>query len=259
MISYLQSMFDIEGKVILVTGAGQGIGKAISISMAKCGATVILSGRNKWKLQDVQEECHKLAPDGTTDVLVMDITNEESILQGFAYIRDKYHRLDVVINDAGITIPQNAEKLTLKEWDPVINTNLTGTFICCREAGKMMIEQKHGKIINLISTYAFVGRYLRAAYSASKGGILQLSKTLAIEWAQYNINVNCIAPTATVSPMTERLTSNPEALDQMLKKIPMGRLATAEDMCGAAIYLASAASDFVTGQAIAVDGGFLAL
>ena len=257
MNHYLEERFGLKAKIAMVTGAGQGIGEAISIAYAKAGATVVLCGRTLSKLEAAAKQIREF--NGQCDVRRMDITNEEDILSGFAYVKEKYGKLDILVNNAGITIPCNAERLELKDWSPVIDTNLTGTFLCCREAGRLMIPQKKGKIINIISTYAFVGRYLRAAYSASKGGQLQMTKTLAIEWAPYNINVNCIAPTATVTPMTERLTTNPEAMKVMLGKIPMGRLAEPEDMTGAALYLASKASDFVTGQAIIVDGGFTAI
>lgn len=256
-MGYIEDLFALKEKIALVTGAGQGIGEAIALSYMKAGIHVILAGRTCSKLERVA----KLGmEDGSTcEVYPLDIQSESDILACFAHIRGKYGCLDILVNNAGVSIRNNAENLSLEDWNTVITTNLTGSFLCAREAGNIMLAQRKGKIINITSTYAFVGRYQRVAYASSKGGELQMTKTMAVEWAPYNICVNALAPTATVTPMTNALQENSEALKNMLQKIPMGRLAKPEEMVGAALYLASEASNFVTGQTILVDGGFTAI
>lgn len=256
-MSYLDDLFRLKGKVALVTGAGQGIGEAISLGLIRAGATVILAGRTKSKIDAVAEK--GIALGGTCKTLKFDIASPQEIYDGFAWIKKEFGCLNILVNNAGITIKDKAEELPLEDWQSVINTNLTGSFLCAQEAAKMMLPQGYGKIINVISTYAYVGRYLRVAYSASKGGELQMTKTMAIEWASRGICVNALAPTATETPMTKVYETDIEARNEMEKKIPMGRLAKAEDMVGAALFLASSASDFVTGHAILVDGGFTAI
>lgn len=256
-MSYLDELYQLDGKLALVTGAGQGIGEAVALALMRCGATVILAGRTESKLVRVEQKAKEFG--GQCAVLKMDIADPQEIADGFDWIKKTYGRLDILVNNAGVTIKGKAEELPLKDWQTVINTNLTGSFLCAQNAGNIMLEQGHGKIINVISTYAFVGRYLRVAYSASKGGELQMTKTMAMEWASRGVNVNALAPTATLTPMTAGYETDAQARAEMEKKIPIGRLATAEDMVGAALFLASSASDFITGHAILVDGGFTAI
>ncbi len=256
-MSYLDELYQLDGKIALVTGAGQGIGEAVSLALMRCGVTVILAGRTRSKLERVAEEAKDFG--GKCAVLKMDIAAPQEISDGFAWIKETYGQLDILINNAGITIKNKAEDLSLEDWRAVIDTNLTGTFLCAQSAANMMLPRRSGKIINVISTYAFVGRDLRAAYSASKGGELQMTKTMAIEWASRGVNVNALAPTATLTPMTSVYGTDAQAREVMERKIPMGRLAVPEDMVGAALFLASSASDFITGHAILVDGGFTAI
>lgn len=256
-MSYLDELYQLEDKIALVTGAGQGIGEAISLGLMRCGATVILAGRTHSKLERVAEEAKKFG--GNFQILDMDIADPEQIYAGFDWIKKTFGRLDILVNNAGITRKGKAEELSLEDWQDVININLTGTFLCAQSAAKLMLPRHSGKIINVISTYAFVGRYLRVAYASSKGGELQMTKTMAMEWAPQGVNVNALAPTATLTPMTSGYETDVQAREEMEKKIPMGRLATPQDMVGAALFLASSASDFVTGHAILVDGGFTAI
>lgn len=256
-MSYLDDLYQLDGKIALVTGAGQGIGEAISIALMRCGVTVILAGRTQSKLENVAEKAKKFG--GKCSVLKMDVAQPQEIHDGFDWIQKTYGHLDILVNNAGITIKGKAEELSFSDWQAVINTNLSGSFLCAQTAAKMMLPRHYGKIINVISTYAFVGRYMRVAYSASKGGELQMTKTMAMEWASRGVNVNALAPTATETPMTSIYKTDMQAREEMEKKIPAGRLATPEDMVGAALFLASSASDFVTGHAILVDGGFTAI
>lgn len=256
-MSYLDDLFGLTGKIALVTGAGQGIGEAISLGLMQAGATVILADLAQPGLDAAAEKGRTLGC--RCETLLMDITKPKEIHDGFSWIRERFGRLDILVNNAGITRKGKAEELPLEEWQAVLDTNLTGSFLCAQEAGRMMLPQRSGKIINVISTYAFVGRYLRVAYSASKGGELQMTKTMAMEWASRGVCVNAIAPTATETPMTSVYQTDQAARREMELKIPAGRLGRAEDMVGAALFLASAASDFVTGHAILVDGGFTAV
>lgn len=256
-MSYLDELYQLDGRIALVTGAGQGIGEAVSLALMRCGATVILAGRTRSKLERVAEEAGRFQ--GRCAVLEMDIGVSQEIYDGFAWVREHYGRLDILVNNAGITVRGRAEELSLEDWQRVINTNLTGTFLCAQNAANMMLPRRSGKIINVISTYAFVGRDLRVAYASSKGGELQMTKTMAMEWGRRGVNVNALAPTATLTPMTSVYETDAEARAGMEEKIPIGRLAVPQDMVGAALFLASAASDFVTGHAILVDGGFTAI
>lgn len=256
-MSYLDELYQLDGKIALVTGAGQGIGEAVSLALMHCGVTVILAGRTRSKLERVAEEAREFQ--GRCAVLEMDVSIPQEIYDGFAWIKKTYGRLDILVNNAGITIKGRAEELPLEDWQAVINTNLTGTFLCAQSAANMMLPRRSGKIINVISTYAFVGRDLRVAYASSKGGELQMTKTMAVEWGAKGVNVNAIAPTATMTPMTSVYETDAQARAVMEKKIPIGRLAVPQDMVGAALFLASSASDFVTGHAILVDGGFTAV
>lgn len=256
-MSYLDKLYQLDGKIALVTGAGQGIGEAVSLALMHCGVTVILAGRTRSKLERVAEEAREFQ--GRCAVLEMDVSIPQEIYDGFAWIKKTYGRLDILVNNAGITIKGKAEELPLEDWQAVINTNLTGTFLCAQSAANMMLPRRSGKIINVISTYAFVGRDLRVAYASSKGGELQMTKTMAMEWGAKGVNVNALAPTATMTPMTSVYETDIQARAVMEKKIPLGRLAVPEDMVGAALFLASSASDFVTGHAILVDGGFTAV
>ena len=256
-MSYLDELYQLDGKIALVTGAGQGIGEAVSFALMRCGVTVILAGRTRSKLERVAEEAREFQ--GRCAVLEMDVSIPQEIYDGFVWIKKTYGRLDILVNNAGITIKGKAEELPLEDWQAVINTNLTGTFLCAQSAANMMLPRRSGKIINVISTYAFVGRDLRVAYASSKGGELQMTKTMAMEWGAKGVNVNAIAPTATMTPMTSVYETDAQARAVMEKKIPIGRLAVPQDMVGAALFLASSASDFVTGHAILVDGGFTAV
>lgn len=218
-MSYLDELYQLDGKIALVTGAGQGIGEAVSLALMRCGVTVILADRTRSKLERVAEEAREFQ--GRCAMLEMDVSIPQEIYDGFAWIKKTYGRLDILVNNAGITIKGKAEELPLEDWQAVINTNLTGTFLCAQSAANMMLPRRSGKIINIISTYAFVGRDLRVAYASSKGGELQMTKTMAMEWGAKGVNVNAIAPTATMTPMTSVYETDAQARAVMEKKSPL--------------------------------------
>lgn len=246
---------DLNGKVALITGGGRGIGRAVALALAECGAKVAIASRTIEELQSVKAEIEKKG--GECFITTADVSIVSQCYEMVEKVYQWYGKLDILVNSAGINIPKMAVEVTEEDWDKVISINLKGTFFCCQAAGKKMIPQRKGKIINITSQMSFVGFYKRAAYCASKGGVTQLTKVLAIEWAPYNINVNCVAPTFLYTPLTKPMFEDKEFYEEVLNRIPMRRIGNPEDVTGAVIYLASDASDLVTGSTILVDGGWV--
>jgi len=247
---------DLTGKVALITGGGRGIGRAVALALADCGAKVAIASRTIEELQMVKAEIEEKG--GECFITTADVSRVSECYEMVEKVYQWYGKLDILVNSAGINIPRMAVEVTEEDWDKVISINLKGTFFCCQAAGKKMIPQRQGKIINITSQMSFVGFYKRAAYCASKGGVTQLTKVLAIEWAPYNINVNCVAPTFLYTPLTKPMFEDKEFHEEVLNRIPMRRIGDPEDVTGAVIYLASNASDLVTGATILVDGGWVA-
>jgi len=248
---------DLTGKVALVTGGGRGIGRAIAEALAECGAHVAVAGRTG---KDVEGTKKLIAEKGgdclaiTADVNKVD---EINAMVDEAYLW--HNKLDILVNSAGINIAKFAVDVTEEDWDRVIDTNLKGTFFCCQAAGKKMIVHNGGKIINITSQMAYVGFYKRAAYCSSKGGVAQLTKVLAVEWAPHNILVNSVAPTFLDTPLTKPMFEDDKGFrDEVIRRIPLQRIGKPEDVVGAVIYLASDAANLVTGSSILVDGGWVA-
>ncbi|MFD2924798.1 SDR family NAD(P)-dependent oxidoreductase [Halobacillus naozhouensis] len=249
-----EQLFDLTGKVAIVTGASKGIGKDVARLLAQAGASIALVARNKSELEKVAAEIHLIGRNAI--VVPFDLTETSKIPKMVERIKDHFGHIDILINNAGLNIAKDAEMLTEEDWDKVMDINLKSVFFLCKEAGRFMREQKHGKIINMSSQMAFVGYYKRSAYSASKGGLTQLTKSLAIEWAQEKINVNAIAPTFIETEMTKSMFEDEDFRAQVLNRIPLGRLAKTEDIYGSVLYLASDSSNMVTGHTICVDGGW---
>ncbi|MGD0917992.1 MAG: glucose 1-dehydrogenase [Thermodesulfobacteriota bacterium] len=251
-------MFQLEGKIAIVTGASRGIGKAIAKGFAQVGADLILVSRNLSALEGVGKEIEGLG----RKVLPIsaDIGNPEDINKVVETALKIFPRIDILLNNAGISpILKKAEEINLQDWEEIVRVNLTGTFLFCQAVGKTMIQQGGGKIINMVSVGAVVGFPRQAAYCATKGGILQLTKVLAIEWTRYNIQVNAIGPAYFETELTKGMRDSKIIAEDLLQKTPMKRFGKPEEVVGAAIYLASNASSYVTGQTIFVDGGWLAL
>ncbi|MBI1911706.1 MAG: glucose 1-dehydrogenase [Deltaproteobacteria bacterium] len=248
-------LFSLENKVALVVGGGSGLGQAIAEGLADAGANVIVSGRNKEKLQ---ETVGKIKGAGKkASEIEMDILDKKSVDEAIELALKKFGRIDILVNSAGIHLKKSTLEVTDKEWTDVIDTNLTGSFRVCRAVGKKMVEAKSGKIINIASLGSFAALTDAAAYSASKAGIMLLTKNLAVELAPHNIQVNAIAPGVFKTALNEKVLNGPR-LERIINNTPMKRLGKVEEISGTAIYLASKASDFVTGSIINVDGGFLA-
>ena len=247
---------DLNGKIALVTGGGRGIGRTVAVALAKNGAKVIVTSRSIADLEETKRIISAMG--GSCCTLPSDVSKVDEIYSLVEKAYETWGQLDILVNSAGINIPKPSLEVTEDDWDKVIDTNLKGTFFCCQAVGKKMVQQKYGKIINITSQMAFVGYYKRAPYAASKGGVTQLSKVLAIELAPDNINVNCIAPTFLETPFTEKMFQDKEFLNDVLTRIPLNRLGSAEDVVGAVLYLVSSSADMVTGSTVMVDGGWVA-
>lgn len=250
----MNSLFDLSGKVAVITGASKGIGKDIAGLLAESGADTVLIARNKQELETTADE---IATHGRKVLPISyDLTDVQGIPAMVERIMAECGQIDILVNNAGINIPKPALEVTEQDWDTVMDLNLKSAFFLSQAVGRHMINQRRGKIINMSSQMALVGYYKRSAYSSSKGGLTQLTKALAIEWASYQINVNAVAPTFIETPMTRPMFEDQQFKQEVLSRIPLGRLAKTEDLFGAILYLASSASDMVTGQTLVVDGGW---
>lgn len=247
--------FCLKDNTAIVTGASYGLGQAMAVGLAEAGADVVVVSRKAKHLDSVKKEIEVLK----RKVLPVqcDVSKPADVKTLIKKTVDTYGRIDILVNNAGITIREKAADYSEQDWDKVINTNLKGTFLCCREAGRIMINQKKGKIINIGSLMCFTGGITIPAYSASKGGVAQLTKALSNEWACYNICVNAIAPGYFKTPLTSDLLNNPKRYKEITDRIPLGRWGEPDELKGAVVFLASPASDYVTGHIFTVDGGWM--
>lgn len=249
--------FGLSGKVAIVTGAGRGMGYHIALALATYGADLVVCSRTVQELEKVGNEIEKL--DRRVLIQKVDVRKIPEIHAMVRETANAFGHIDILVNNAGINIPQWAVDVTEEAWDTIIDTNLKGLFFCAQAVGKVMIEQKKGKIINISSQAGSVGILYRAAYCSSKGGVNLLTKVLAIEWAKYNIKVNAIAPTFVETPLSRTMFQQKKGFrEYVLGNIPLGRIGKPEDVVGAIIYLASDASDLVTGHVLLIDGGWTA-
>lgn len=248
--------FDLTGKIALVTGAGRGMGYHIALALAAYGADVAVCSRTRVELEQVRDA---IRAEGRRALAVTaDITRIPEIHAMVEKVVEEFGRIDILINNAGINIPQWAVDVTEESWDKVMDINLKGLFFCAQAVGKVMIGQKSGKIINVSSQAGTVAIQQRAAYCSSKGAVNQLTKLLALEWARYNINVNAVSPTFIETPFSEPMFKNEEFRRFVLGNILLGRIGKPSDVTGAVVYLASPAADLVTGHILLVDGGWTA-
>lgn len=247
--------FKLNDKVALLTGASEGIGRDLAVGLAKAGADIIVCSRREEKLKEVQVEIESLGRRAET--FVLDVCKVQEIENLKVFIMDRFGKVDILVNNAGYAVTKMANETTENDWDTMLDTGLKGVFFCSKIIGSIMSEKQYGKIINLGSTFSHSTIPGRSVYAALKAGLCHLTESLAVEWASNGIRVNVIAPTAVKTPSRESLL-NGKNLEMVLSRIPLGRLATPEDLICAAIYLASPASDFITGQTLFVDGGWVA-
>lgn len=247
-------LFDLTGKVAIVVGGSGGIGRALALGLAECGADVIVASRQLGHLEPVAEDIRALGRQALA--VTVDATQEQSVTDMVKRSLEVFPRLDILVNAAGLAIRKPAESFPIDEWQQVMDINTRGTFLCCQAVGRVMIKQHSGKIINVSSVrgrYGLPADY--AAYCTSKGAVDTMTRTLACEWAKYNVLVNAVAPTVVETDLTRPALADPEYAKRMKSRIPLGRWAIPEDIVGPTVFLASKASDFVTGQIIYIDGG----
>ena len=248
--------FNLKGKTALVTGAAQGLGREIAQALAKSGAALVLSD-----IQYPEDTAEAIDKAGAPWLAVQaDISDEDQVLGMVERSAAEYGKVDILVNNAGVSqLSYTAtEDLSKTEWETIIGINLTGTFLCCKHVGKKMIAAGGGSIINIATTAGITGVPRAPAYSASKAGVILLTKSLALEWARYHIRVNAVAPHYLETPLTEELRASENVYAGLVKQIPMGRFGKPSEIAGAVLYLASQASTYTTGTVIVADGGYLA-
>jgi 2-deoxy-D-gluconate 3-dehydrogenase len=247
--------FDLSGRAAVVTGGNGGIGFGIAEGLARAGAAIAIAARDPEKNEDAATRIRALGADCAG--ISTDVENPQSCAAMVAEVLRRFGRLDILVNNAGMFIRRRPEEFTLAEWQQVMSVNLTGAFLCCQAAYPAMQRQGGGKIINLGSLAAIFGTASGAAYAASKGGVVQLTRSLAVSWGRENIQVNAILPGYIATELSERERKHrPGMMDATIARTPAGRWGTPGDVAGLAVFLASPAADFITGAAIPVDGGY---
>ncbi|HCX61708.1 SDR family oxidoreductase [Sedimentibacter sp.] len=255
----MSNLFSLKGKVALVTGASSGLGVQFATALAREGADVAIVARRMERLNDVKSELEKL---GVRVLSVQcDVTDVEQVKKAVENVKEHFGRIDILVNNAGVGFAEPAELQTDEQWNKMIGLNLNAVYFVAREVGKVMIEQKYGKIINIGSIHSTVAMnaFPVSAYMTAKGGVMAMSKALAVEWAKYNITVNTIGPSYFESEMTSAIVSDPTFEPVLKAYCPMGRVGKKGELDGAVVYFASDASSFTTGQYLAVDGGWTAI
>lgn len=238
-----QPNFDLTGRVALVTGASRGIGHDVALALEGAGATVVSGVREG---------------EGPTESVTIDLHDVGSIASAVEAVIDRHGKLDVLVNNAGVGTNHDALDVTEQEWDEVLDVNLKGLFFACQAAGRHMVRAGFGRIVNMSSQAGHVGIRRHAAYSASKGGVELLTKVLALEWGPYGVTVNAVAPTFIRTPGTAERLDRPEFLEDVLTRIPIGRVGTTTEVAAAVIFLASPSAGLVNGTSIVMDGGWTA-
>jgi NAD(P)-dependent dehydrogenase (short-subunit alcohol dehydrogenase family) len=250
--------FNFEGKVVLVTGGNRGIGKAIALGFGQAGAKVVVAARNVDLLKEVVREIEAKGADAS--YVRCDVTKDEDIFTLINKTLDRHERIDILVNNAGISPwVKKSEEVTREMWEEVIQVNLIAPFLLCREAGKIMMTQNWGRIINIASVGGLVALPRQIAYCATKGALIQMTKVLAVEWAEkYNITVNVIAPGYFATDLTEGMRASEKISRNLLQRNPSRRFGQVDEIVGAALYFASESASFTTGSILLIDGGMLA-
>ena len=264
--------YRVDGKVAIVTGAGRGIGKAIALTLAEAGADITVVARTREQIKQTAEDIRKLGRQGLA--IPTDVSEEDHVKKAVEQTISQFGKIDILVNNAGIAISKPValvpgaeiagftgkvgvqdEQLTLQEWRKIIDTNLTSAFLFAQAVGPYMMKQRRGKVINTSSTCADEGLPRVSAYSASKAGLSTFTRCLASEWGPFNINVNAIAPGVIRTDMVAHHLEDPKSKEAILGRIPLGRVAEPRDVALLVLFLASEASDYLTGQIFTIDGG----
>jgi NAD(P)-dependent dehydrogenase (short-subunit alcohol dehydrogenase family) len=247
---------DLKGKTALVTGAARGIGRACALALAEAGADMILGLRDENADEGLTEEIKKLGVKVLP--LQMDVTNKKQINEAINKIEKVFGRLDILVNNAGIGPPNAIEKVTEADFDYTVNVNIKGTFFVSQAAGRLMMAQKYGRIVNLSSQAGFIALPTESVYCMTKAAIAHLTKCFAVEWGKYNITVNAVAPTFIKTPGTEKWLLNEDFKKEVLSNIVLGRVGVPKDVANAVLFLASPAASLITGTTLMIDGGWTA-
>jgi NAD(P)-dependent dehydrogenase (short-subunit alcohol dehydrogenase family) len=248
---------NVYGKIALVTGAARGIGRACALALAEAGADIVLGLRDLNADNGVVKEIEAMGRKALP--LQMDVSKMNEIHAAFEKIKEHFHRVDILVNNAGVAPENLAENAREEDFDHTLSVNLKGTFFVSQAAGRMMILQRYGRIINLSSQAGFVALPGESVYCMTKAGIAHLTKCLAAEWGKYNINVNAVAPTFIYTPGTEDYLANEESKKNVLSKIVLGKIGEPKDVANAVLFLASPAASLITGTTLLIDGGWTAL
>ena len=248
-------LFDLTGKVGIVTGGSGSIGKSLALALADAGADIVIAtGHSVDQAKNVAEEIRKKKRNSLA--LKADVSNTEDLQKMVSRVLKEFGKIDILINNAAINIFRPAEDFSLEDWNKVLSVDLTGVFLCSQAVGRVMIEQRKGKIVNVASVGGMCGTYRKAvAYDASKAGVINLTRSLAVEWGKYHINVNAVAPGMIESDLTRKRLEDRAFSKYFVERVPLQKIGQPEDLAGIVIFLSSEASDWVTGQTIVADGG----
>ena len=250
-----QKLFDLTGKVAVVTGGNGGIGLGIAMGLAGAGANIVIAARSVEKTAQALENIRALGVEAHG--ITVDVTQEPAIQRIVTSTIDHMGRLDILVNNSGIAVRAQPQELTAAQWDSVVDVNLRAAFLASKAAYAQMVKAGGGKVINVGSMYSIFGSDWGAPYAASKGGLVQLTKSLAVAWAKDNIQVNAVLPGWIVTDLTRGIQgADPNRYDNISRRIPTGRWGEPSELAGAAVFLASTASDYVTGATLAIDGGY---
>jgi NAD(P)-dependent dehydrogenase (short-subunit alcohol dehydrogenase family) len=255
--THVLESFKLHGKVALITGGARGLGKTIAIALGEAGAGIALAGRSRESCEATGREIAD-ATGRTVRAFEADVTSAADVTRLAGEVTAAFGAIDILVNNAGTNIRGTSDKLSEQDWDTVIDTNLKGPFLCAKAIGPQMVARKWGRVINLASIMSVVALPGRAPYASSKAGVLGLTRVLALEWAGTGVTCNAICPGPFATDMNRQLLNDPVAYQQFVNQIPLGRWGELDELAGAAVFLASDASSFVTGSSLFVDGGWTA-
>jgi len=252
----MKDIFDLTNRVAIVTGAASGLGNAIARGLARYGSAIAACDLQTDGLNQLKND---LEAEGRSCITFeTDVTSEDSIKQAISGALEAFGKIDSCFNIAGINCRKPVLDLTLEEFDQVLSVNLKGVLLCAKAAGEVMVRQKRGKMINMASVYGHVAAPNQAAYASSKGALVQLTRVLALEWAPHNVQVNALCPGFFDTPLSRQNQANPQFYQELVNKVPMKRFGIVEEIVGSAIFLASDASNYMTGSSLIIDGGWTA-